>query len=349
MREVLAVAIVVVPALVAGGTAVTAQAEFSVSVSGSTTDVPERTVSFGGSDNVVGEVAVRDPGSSVTIDAEGPDDETYDVNLYNSDGDVVENSRKRGGSTETTFDLDRGPGTYAATVYDDEVVALTSVVVVGYDVALDLPDGVDSGNATDGTVELTATDGGTVERVEVVLVDGDEVFRFDAASRSGSTYEATVDAADVPDGTYDAYGVVFSPDTFESGQNEIIGLGARQSFTVGDGGDSGGGPGGPVGTPTDDGAANDTSTPTPTQPPGGGASTPTDGGAPGDGDGSDPGATATTTGATDPGATTVTPPGDSDGTGPSVGDAAGVGAVVAGVVLVCTAVVLRRLRGTPPE
>ena len=349
MKEVLTVAVVL--ALVAGGAAVTAQAEFSVSVDGSTTDVPERTVSFGGSDNVVGEVAVRDPGSSVTIDAEGPDDETYDVNLYNSDGDVVRSSRKRGGSTETTIDLGCcDPGTYAATVYDGEVVALTGVVVVGYDVALDLPDGVDSGNATDGTVELAATGGGTVERVEVVLVDGDEVFRFDAVSRGGSTYEATVDAADVPDGTYDAYGVVFSPDTFEGGQNEIIGLGARQSFTVGDerGDDDGtGGPGGPVGTPTDDGAASGTLTPTPTPPPGGGTSTPTDDGAPAGGDGS--GATATTTDATDPGATTVTPPGGSDGTEPSVGDAAGVGAVVAGVVFVCTAVVFRRLRGTRPE
>ena len=351
-----ALAIVLAVALLGGGMAVSAQNGYSVSVNGATTDVPTTSVSFGGNNHTIREVAVRGEGGSVTVDAQGQTNETYDVNLYNSDNDVVRSSRKSGGSSTTSFDLDCcSSGTYAVAVYDSEVQDIAGVVVAGYEVDLDVPSEAEKNSTVDATVTLRTTSGGTIERVEVVLI-GDEIVRSTATRQSGSTYTTSISLDGVSTGDYDAYGVVFGNESFgDEDENEIIALGSAQSFTVQDDGSGGsGGTGGSDGSRarTDDDTESGTASPTAT------AVSPTattdgrdtaaddaDGTPPGDGapgtdsDTTDNGETPT---ALDEDAT------DTDGDDPETvgtdGDGTGLGFPMAAVALAAVVVVVRRRR-----
>lgn len=259
-----ALVLLAIVAVVAWASVGAAQGDYSVSVSGPTTDVPSTDVSFGGNTHTVTRVAVREPGDSVTVDADAPEGETYDVNLYNSDGDVVLSSRKRGGSTTTTFDLSCcEPGTYGVTLYDSEVKDLAGVVVAGYDVDVRMPSSAEQGTTVTTTVTLNDIGGGSVESVAVVLIGGGDTVVTEAELQRDSTYEATISLDNVATGSYDVYGVVFGPDTFDNGQHELIGLQNAPSFTVetDDGSDGSGSSGGD--TPTDTDTATPTETPTP--------------------------------------------------------------------------------------
>ena len=354
-----ALAVVLAVALLGSGMAVSTQSGYSVSVSGETTDVPTTSISFGGNSHTVREVAVRSEGESVTVDAEGQPNETYDVNLYNSDGDVVQSSRKQGGSSTTNFDLDCcSSGTYAASLYDSEVQDVAGVVVAGYDVDLEIPREAHQNATFEATVDLDTTRGGSIERVEVFFV-GNEIIRSTATRQSDSTYTASVSLDDASTGSYDAYGVVFSPDTFDNGENEIIGLSSGQSFSVRE--DDGSGETGdsttrstdddsPVGTTDDDtttggpdGTTPDDSTTDDGQgdPGNGEAADPADGESSG-GDGSD------TTGTDDSGPTDAddSEPAGTDDSEPAGTDAdgTGLGLLVAAVALVATVVAVSRRR-----
>lgn len=358
-----ALVVVLLVALVGGTVAATAQGGYSVSVSGSTTDIPSITVSFGGSSHTISEVGVRDPGGSVTVDAEGPQDTTYDVNLYNADGDIVQNSRKSGGSTTTEFDLGCcSPGTYGVAIYDGEVKDLAGVVVAGYEVTLDMPDSAERNSTVTATVELTETGGGSIEEVQVVLSGNGEDIRTTAQQQSGSTYEATIALDDVPTGSYDAHGIVLSPDEFANGQHEVIGLGAGQSFTVTESSDGSDGDDGsdetatPTSTPTANGSDDPTATDdpprddddgsddgTPTDPDAEDNNTATDDdqdptepddGTDSPGDRTDPGTDGTVTDDDDDQGT--------DETNETASDGAGFGAVLAVAVLAAVLLIARR-------
>jgi hypothetical protein len=347
MKKLLAICVVV--SVVGGGMVATAQSGYSISISGSTTDIPETTISFGGNDHTITEVGVRDEAGSITVDATAPADATYDVNLYNSDGEVVDGQRYAGGTSTTTLDLG-SPGTYGAAVYDSEVKDLTGVVVAGYEVELTIPDTATQGESVDATVELTDVGGGTIERVEVVLM-GSETIRSTATTGGGSTYTTTISLDDARAGEYDAYGVVFSPEEFDNGENEIIGLSSGQEFTVedGDDGDSNGSTSDPTPAPGDgttrtengmgtatahgtatDGEPTDTAG-TPTR--GDTATTSTDDGT-GTGDGSTP--TATEGAGTD-----LSPTAGTDTTG-SDGDGTGLGSLIAVIAILAAIGAARR-------
>ena len=347
-----ALAIVLAVALLGGGMVASAQNDYSVSVSGATTDVPTTSVSFGGNSHTISEVAVRSEGGSVTVDAQGQTNETYDVNLYNSDNDVVQSSRKSGGSSTTSFDLDCcSSGTYAVAVYDSEVQDIAGVVVAGYEVDLDVPPEAEKNSTVDATVTLRTTSGGTIERVEVVLI-GDEVVRSTATRQSGSTYTTSVSLDGVSTGDYDAYGVVFGNESFgDEDENEIIGLGSAQSFTVRDDGSGGsGGTDGPDGsrTRTDDDTESGTASPTatavsPTATTDGrdtaADGTPTGDGASGtDSDTADDGETPTAPGED------ATDADDDPETVGTDGDGTGLGFPIAAVALAAVVAVVRRRR-----
>jgi hypothetical protein len=351
-----ALAVVLAVALLGSGMAVSTPSGYSVSVSGETTDIPTTSISFGGNSHTVREVAVRGEGESVTVDAEGQTNETYSVNLYNSDGDVVQSSRKGGGSSTTSFDLDCcSSGTYAPSLYDNEVQDVAGVVVAGYDVDLEIPREAHQNATFEATVDLDTTRGGSIERVEVFFV-GNEVIRSTATRQSGSTYTASVSLDDASTGSYDAYGVVFSPETFDNGENEIIGLSSGQSFSVRE--DDGSGETGDSTTrSTDDdsgtGSDNDslvgtTNDNTTTDSPDGETpddSTTDDGRSdPGDGETADP-TDGESSGGDSPG-TDDSGPADADDSGPAGTDAdgTGLGLLVAAVALVAIVVAGRRRR-----
>ena len=345
-----ALAVVLAVALLGSGMAASTQSGYSVSVSGETTDVPTTSISFGGNSHTVREVAVRGEGESVTVDAEGQTNETYSVNLYNSDGDVVQSSRKGGGSSTTSFDLDCcSSGTYAPSLYDDEVQDVAGVVVAGYD-DLEIPREAHQNATFEATVDLDTTRGGSIERVEVFFV-GNEIIRSTATRQSDSTYTASVSLDDASTGSYDAYGVVFSPETFDNGENEIIGLSSGQSFSVRE--DDGSGETGDSTTrSTDDdsgtGSDNDslvgtTDDNTTTGSPDGETpddSTTDDGRSdPGDGETADP-TDGESSGGDSPGTT------DADDSGPAGTDADGTGPglLVAAVALVAIVIAVGRRR-----
>ena len=352
-----ALAIVLAVALLGGGMAASAQSGYSVSVNGATTDVPTTSVSFGGNSHTISEVAVRSEGGSVTVDAQGQTNESYDVNLYNSDNDVVRSSRKSGGSSTTSFDLDCcSSGTYAVAVYDSEVQDIAGVVVAGYEVDLDVPSEAEKNSTVDATVTLRTTSGGTIERVEVVLI-GDEVVRSTATRQSGSTYTTSISLDGVSTGDYDAYGVVFGNESFgDEDENEIIALGSAQSFTVQDDGSGGsGGTGGSDGSrartddnDTESGTASPTATAVSPTAMTDGCDTAAD-----DADGTPPGdgASGTDSDTTDGGETPTAPDEDAtdtDGDDPESvgtdGDGTGFGFPIAAVALAAVVVVVRRRR-----
>jgi hypothetical protein len=218
-------------ALLAATAAAAPAGGYAVAVDGATTEIPTQSVTIGGETYTVDRVALRERNGTVSVEATGPPGDGYDVNLYDSAGDVRRSSRKSGGNTTTTFDLDVGPGTYAVVVYDGDIEALAAVVVAGYEVDLQTPDAAETGDAIGATVELNRTAGGTVERVEVVLA-GEQTVRVPAEPTGETTYEATLPLDGLPAGSYDARGVVFGADTFGNGENEILGLGPGRTLTV---------------------------------------------------------------------------------------------------------------------
>lgn len=234
MSGSLRVAILLAVALVAlGGVGYAgADSTYDIRVSNSI-DVPDRTYSFQGTDYTVTSVGRVSAGDVLTAKTDGPEGTDFDVNLYNSNRQIVD--VESGGDGSVSFQTDLlSPGTYVLVVYtqDGSLKTPQSVIVTGYETTLDTPSEIAADESAKVTAELTDTaDLDDPERVELVIVQDETTVRTVSMAQEG-TYEYATDVGSSLDpGEYDMY-VKVRNETMMNGEHEVVGLSDRASLTV---------------------------------------------------------------------------------------------------------------------
>jgi PGF-CTERM protein len=196
-----------------------------------TTSIPERTVEVEGSSFTIDSMVRVSPGATVSVDVSAPD-EAYDVYIYNSEEQVVDTARGEGDDSFSFTFSGYEPGSYAITTYNDGYYeAVQPVLVSGYDVSVDAPSSVSSGESFDVALDVTATAADTSpDNVNVIVAQGGTTHEVDA-TENGGEYTATIAGDELNEGDYTVYGVVQGADQ-AFGQQELLGLSNGQSLTV---------------------------------------------------------------------------------------------------------------------
>lgn len=241
---------------------------------------PERTEEIQGTEFTVDSRVSADPGDSITVESTAPDEESYWLYLYNSDGETEIQQRVDGGDATVEFDLgDVEPGSYAVGTFsnaDGEIMAVLPVLVRGYDVSASAPGQVASDESFEVTVDVTAT-AASGDPAEVTAIFADETGEHTVeASGSDGSYAATVDAADLGEGEYTVYGAVQGGDESIEGERELLGIDEAGTLTVQERTETE--------TPTETETATETETETATETSGSDGSTGGSGGSGGGGD-----------------------------------------------------------------
>lgn len=260
------IVLVLVLATVSGGflAGVSADSEYEITFPDDDehVDVPEQSVTFEGESYSISAIGMVDPDGSFDVVVETDSDETFNVNLRNSERDVVE-ARSRVTADETlTFDADGlAPGTYTLQVEDGLTQALGPVVVQAYDVSSPEPDHegatVEPGDDVTVTTTLTDLEPRPISEVELVVWNGDSHDRLSMAEAGDHSYEKTV--SDLEEGSYEMYVIVYGEDEIQDrDQKEMIAVSQPTSLAVQESDDDNG---------DDPGSGETTPTPTPTETP----------------------------------------------------------------------------------
>ncbi|WP_156105750.1 hypothetical protein [Halobellus rufus] len=204
--------------------------QYSIAASDST-DTEERTVTVDGTDYQVGSVGTVPVDGSLSVDVEAPEDTPVQVNLYNSDRDIVE-FKEQSGSGDVTFEMDGlTPGSYVLVLQNEDDGAIESiqpVVVAGWDVSLSASTNAENEIGQGETLSVTVSSEEhesmpSPEAVEVVFTRDDEVVsRTDAESTGDGEYEATLDS-DRDTGSYQVYANVRNTTMVED-RHEVVGV-----------------------------------------------------------------------------------------------------------------------------
>ena len=214
-------------------------------------EIPARNLTVDGEEYTVRAFGRVDPGDTVRVDVEAPENAEYSVYLYDREF-RIERTDSMDGPGRATFSTDGlSPGSYLAAVYEGGVVDVYPVVVRGYDVAVEAPESADG----EFTATVTVADGALARdppQVQVVLGDDDRSVRVDADRVSDGEYRATLPTDRFEPGTYALYGVVRGENETAGGDRVIlgvsdrheVGLEAAPTATPAPGGDGGGGGGG---------------------------------------------------------------------------------------------------------
>ena len=261
-----ALAFALIVALAAATVAVASDDGYDLTTDG-VVEMPERTVDVDGEVHTVDATVVREPGDELTVEASVPDeDAAYNVDLRNSDNQVVQSIPKEG-SGEAELAIDREPGSYVIVLRHDGIRTILPLVIAGYDVELSMPAEVERGSTAMATVEVEeGASSGDPHAVEVVIGDADELERFVAERTDDGRYEATIEGDALPEGEYRAYAVTKTDEEVDVGDEyEVVGLSdsleVRFASADGPGADDGSGVDDGTG---DDGTADEDPTPTPT-------------------------------------------------------------------------------------
>jgi hypothetical protein len=247
----------IVAALLLVGTAGAAvstyqSSEYSLSSPGEV-EIPARNLTVEGEEYTVRAFGRVDPGDTVRVDVEAPENAEYSVYLYDREF-RIERTDSMDGPGRATFPTDGlSPGSYLAAVYEGGVVEVYPVVVRGYDVTVEAP----TSAAGEFTATVTVADGALTRdpsQVQVVLGDDDRSVRVDADRVSDGEYRATLPTDRFEPGTYALYGVVRGENETAGGDRVILGVSDRHEVeleaaptptaTPEPGGDGGGGGGG---------------------------------------------------------------------------------------------------------
>jgi len=221
---VLAVAVAVVAVGTAGGTG-----SYDVSIAGSVATPPEsvtveeRTFRIARSGRVPEGGAIR---VSVTASVR----ERYQINLYDSDKNVVA-FRNANGSTSVTFDTaGLAPGTYVVGAVVDGPQAIQPVVVTGTRVSVDAPASVEETDPLVVRAELDPIGSPPpTSGVEAVVWNEARRTRVTMSKVDADTYRASIDGLAV--GDYRVIVGVEGTDTIED-EKELVGLSDPQGVTV---------------------------------------------------------------------------------------------------------------------
>lgn len=228
-------------------------------------DIPDRTVTYDGTDYTIHAVKRADPGDVIRVSATVVEDDPYRINIRNSDDDIVESSNRLTENTTVEFNLTGyGAGTYLVGLNQDgRYRAIQPLVVRGYAVSASIPAEADPNGTLDVGGEVTHLRGDELEVAQVVIGNDTTVVRTNATREAG-TFEVDVPLDALGPGTYAAYVVVQGPgEAF--GEPELVGVGDRTTVELTESGNGG----------TDGGTTTATPTPTPTAPPSGSTGTAT--------------------------------------------------------------------------
>ncbi|WP_159077058.1 hypothetical protein [Halococcoides cellulosivorans] len=249
------VAVVVATALAAG-------AGYAIDAPGAV-EGPTQTIDVGGQSFTLDTVLVVDPGDTATFDVTAPDNESYRLYRYDSEGSIQDSTRATG---STTFDRSFAgvdSGSYVmAVVPDSSPVAVQPVLVPGY--SLSVSTTVDGDSAT-VTVESTQT-AENADSIQELLVSVETASGVQnvTAEPSGEGYRAEIDLGSFESGDHRMLAVARG-DRGYRGEREVIAF-SQSTLSVPD--DTGGNPGASTPEVTmDTETATPTATPTTTESP----------------------------------------------------------------------------------
>lgn len=209
-----------------------ADSGYNLDVPGSI-DTPEQTVTVEGDEYDVDAIASLTAGEHLDVDVTMPDDDSFRVDLYNSDRQV-EDFRRGSGSERVTFETDDlTPGSYVlALSVDSNHVELHPVVIEAYDVSLDSIDDVETDEVLEVTVNVAKIDADEPPAgVEVAVWNGETVTREEATGDGDGTYIASFASGAFDEGTYEVYAVAQGSDTVD-GEPEPLGVSEQEQVTV---------------------------------------------------------------------------------------------------------------------
>ncbi len=267
----LVLALACIVTLAVAGVVAGQSGQYDISVPGSI-ETPETDITVDGDTYTVTAVFQADPGDSMDVTVEAPDDQLVDVYIYNSDRQIV-TSREQEGSGSVTFDLSGYTvGSYSVVLqYDGENKAVQPVIVRAYDVSADIPTAATEGGTVTLSATLTELRDASSSGIEFVISDDDTVRRI-TATEENSEYTVTTALTSLDAGDYSVYATVRGTKEVD-GRRIRLGLSSPETLTLNsaeqtpdDGGSSGGGGGGGGGGST---TGDDTTATTSTQTPSG--------------------------------------------------------------------------------
>ncbi|MDQ2052807.1 hypothetical protein RBH26_20410 [Natronolimnohabitans sp. A-GB9] len=207
--------LVSVGTILAGGVAAGEDADMEVT---DTIETPSETITIEGSEYEVDEIAVIEQGGTIEVQVTSSED--YYLQLYDTD---AKSEVREFMSDEVSVvvlgddDDDLEPGTYMLSLEPDlDRVAVTPVVVQGYDIELEYPSSAETGSE----VELEATVEPTTgleqpDSVEVGIWDGSDTTNATLTHNGGTDYSTTHSLDELDTGSYDVYATVLADETVE--------------------------------------------------------------------------------------------------------------------------------------
>jgi hypothetical protein len=249
---------------------VSAQAdEYDISID-SSIDTPDRTVTFDGQSYGVTAVKQADPGDSISVTADAPEENFVEVYIYNSDRQIVDSKEIEAGSSRpatVSFDLSGySSGSYVVALsYDGEIRAVHPLIVRAYDVSITAPNEAPANEQITLSSNISQIRPGTKSGVEFVILSDADTLRINASEIDG-IYEATTDFSSLSPDDYSVYATVRGSEEI-AGNDVRLGLSQPQSLSIteestddtSDSNPGGGGGGGSTG----DTVSTDTPTATP--------------------------------------------------------------------------------------
>jgi len=176
-------------------------------------DVPDRTVSYQGGQYTVESITRVTGDDSFTVDLDVPDGTDYEVYFRGPDNQLISSARHTGDATQTIEYFGTGEaGTYAVTIRaDNEVKAVYPVVLSGYDVTVDAPATVATGDSLTVSADLSERQRERHSELAAVqvVVGGPSVERqVEMQWRADGEYTATLSTDGLSPGAYDLYVLV---------------------------------------------------------------------------------------------------------------------------------------------
>ncbi|QKG92009.1 hypothetical protein HPS36_03760 [Halorubrum salinarum] len=225
------------------GVAGQSPAEFSLE-SESTVATPPQTISNQLTDGelTVRQTAVVEPDAALTGTATvpDPDNQTYVIQLVNSDQQIIDDTTTD--EAETSYEFDAGPespGSYAVSIWDPNeqlVKSVLPVVIASHDVSSiqinsSTPSNADvaPSETVPVAVSLTTLEATTVERVNLTVWNDDEELSTTLENTTTNEYEGTLPSLD--EGEYQVQVRVRGGETVD-GRPSLIGLSNAHSLTV---------------------------------------------------------------------------------------------------------------------
>ena len=199
-------------------------------------DVPDRTVSYQGGQYTVESITRVTGDDSFAVELDVPDGTGYEVYFRGPDNQLVSSTRHTGDATQTIEYYGAGEaGTYAVTIRaDNEVKAVYPVVVSGYDVTVDVPATVATGDSLTVSVDLSERQRQRHSELAAVqvVVGGPSVERqVEMQRQADGEYTATLSTGDLSPGTYDLYVLVRGDATVRQ-RAEMLAVSDLTEFTV---------------------------------------------------------------------------------------------------------------------